>query len=258
VDVSVQGLRLLLESLSKEILSSLATHWMVKYPDYAGDKPSKKLMAKTLVSLIQNNGAKDFFSQSENYLAQIIEELELEVSEEDKDQTVKAIIAEADLWGIEHCLSAFCFDKLHDFAVNSGLKVYGCSREKLLTALMERKNMEKPAKKTKKMQPKISKKKPKIAEGISSIDLNSWYNAKDLRDWLEQNSLSSKGAKRELIQRILDHLVGKDVTIQPKEKKKRAPASPRKRKRTKRNAVETKDPEESEEESPKKKQKTSQ
>jgi len=256
-DVSVQGLLLLLQSLTKEILSALATHWKVEYPDYVGDNPSKKLMAKHLLSSTRKSGAKDFFSQSEDYLHQIVGELELEVSVEDKNLAVKAILDEADSWGVEHCLSAFSFDKLHDFAVNSGLKVYGRSRERLLEALMDRKNMEKPEKKPKRKQPKISKKKPKIVEGISSVDLNSWYNAKDLSDWLEQKGLPCRGSKRELIQRILAHLAGKDVTIQPKEPRKKKASTSEKGKSTKRKAVEMKATEESEEESPKKKSKTS-
>jgi hypothetical protein len=243
-DVSVQGLQLLMESLSKETLTKLAAHWKVEYPGYGENpKPSKRLMAKRLVVAMQENGPKDFLTHCDAYLPQIIGDLELEgVSAKDKEKAAKALLAEADLLGVEHCLSAFAFDKLHEFAVNSGLKVYGSSREKLLESLVERKNMDKPVKKTKAKVAKVSKEKPKIAKGISAVDLNSWYYAKELSDFLEKKSLPSKGTKKELVKRIMDHLAGKDVSAKPKEKKvkKKAAAKP-KGKGTKRKAPEKKD-----------------
>jgi hypothetical protein len=269
-DVSAQGLQLLMETLSKETLTKLASHWKVEYPGYGDNpKPSKRLMAKRLVAGMAENGPKDFFLQSDAYLSSIIGDLELTgVTAKDKDKAAKALIAEADALGVEHCLSAFAFDKLQDFALNSGLKVYGSSREKLLDALIERKNMDKPEKKTRAKAPKVSKDKPKIAKGISAVDLNSWYYSKDLSDWLEKKKLPSKGTKKELVKRILDHLAGKDVTIKPKEKKVKKKKAPPKAKSgkgkvgrpagTKRKAAE-KDAEKSEsgEEAPaKKKQKT--
>jgi len=258
-DISAQGLQILMESLSKETLTKLASHWKVEYPGYGENpKPSKRLMAKRLVAGMSENGPKDFFLHSDSHLALIIADLELEVSAKDKEKAARAILAEADDIGVEHCLSAFSFAKLEEFAVNSGLKVYGKSREKLLEALIERKNMEKPEKKVRAKAPKVSKAKPKIVKGISAVDLNSWYYAKDLSDWLESKSLPAKGTKKELVKRILDHLAGKDVTIKPKEPKKPAKAKGTgKGKGTKRKAAEKKDGEKGDsEEPPKKKQKS--
>jgi len=260
-DVSTSGLELLMSALSKPTLFELSKHWKLEYPtaaEKAGKAkqtkkpqgkqketkskapatPTAKVMAKRLGTLALEKGGKTFFSSSEPCLESIVEDLDLEVTGKDKDKAVKAIMAEAEIIGVENCLSAFDFDKLKDFAENSGLKVYGRSREKLMGALMDRKNMEKPDKKPAPKAPKVSKDKPKIAKGITAVDLNSWYYAKELVEWLEGKSLPSKGVKKELVKRILDHLAGKDVT-KPKEKKEKKKAATKTKKvGTKRKASE--------------------
>jgi len=221
--------KILMENLSKETLAKLAAHWKVEYPGYGENpKPSKRLMAKRLVAGMQENGPKDFFVSSDAFLPQVIGDLELAVSPKDKEKAARALLAEADKLGVEHCLSAFALDKLQDFAINSGLKVYGNSREKLLEALIERKNMEKPEKKVKAKAPKVSKDKPKIAKGINAVDLNSWFYAADLADFLEKKNLPHKGTKKELVKRILDNFDGKDVTEKPKPKRKKKAAAKKK------------------------------
>jgi len=148
--------------------------------------------------------------------------LELEdVSAKDKDKAAKAILAEAESIGIENCLSAFSVDLLKRFAKGSGLVIFGSSREKILTALMEKTDMEKPKtpkKKKKKTEEQPSESKPKIAKGISKVDLNSWYYAADLAEWCKDKDLPHHATKKILIKQILDHLDGKEPPKKPEKK----------------------------------------
>jgi len=108
------------------------------------------------------------------------------------------------------------------------LKVHGSSREKILTALMDRTDMVKPKtpkKKVKKVEEQPSESKPKIAKGISKVDLNSWYYAADLAEWCKDKELPHHVAKKILVKQILDHLDGKEP---PKKPEKKVPAEPKK------------------------------
>lgn len=111
--------------------------------------------------------------------------------------------------------------------------------------------MSAPAKKTKVKAPKKSESEPKIAKGITSVDLNSWFYRDDLSKWCEDKGLPKNGSKKELVKRILDHFAGKDVSAKPKGKKKAAPKKTTATKGTKRKAEEK-----PAEESKNKKQKT--
>jgi len=231
--VSTTGLQLMFETLSKDTLTSLTTDLKIDYPGYEeGAKPSYRLMAKRLVATAGEASSLKHFLTHEcaDHLAAILKDLELdeEVSAKDKDKAAKAILAEADSIGTENCLSAFSVDLLIRFAKGSGLQTYGSSREKILTALMERTDMEKPVpvkKKKKKTEEQPSETKPKIAKGISKVDLNSWYYAADLAEWCKDRDLPYNVAKKILIKQILDHLDGKEP---PKKPEKKVPAEPKK------------------------------
>jgi hypothetical protein len=212
-DVSAHGLQILMQSLDKELLKKLATHCAVEYPGYDEDvKPSVKLMAKRLVvSMAESNGAKHWLTNTvDAFLGEIAADLELEgISGKDKEKAAKAILAEADAFGVENCLSAFSVDLLIQFAEGSGLRVYGHSREKILEALENVTSMEKPKKRAAPKKEKPSEVKPKIKKGISTVDLNSWYYGTELADYCKEQKLPHTGAKKDLIKRILDHLDGK-------------------------------------------------
>jgi hypothetical protein len=227
-DVSSTGLQLMFENLTKDTLNKITTDLKIEYPGYDEDaKPSVRLMAKRLVvALGDASSPKAFLTKDcEEHLDAMLDDLEIEdVSAKDKDKAAKAILAEANSMGVEHCLSAFSVDLLKRFAEGSGLKVHGSSREKILTALMDRTDMVKPKtpkKKVKKVEEQPSESKPKIAKGISKVDLNSWYYAADLAEWCKDKDLPHHVAKKVLVKQILDHLDGKEP---PKKPEKKVPA----------------------------------
>jgi len=238
-DVSATGLQLMFESLKKETLQTITTDLNITYPGYDEDvKPSVRLMAKRLVVACgEASSTKHFLThQCGDHLASILEDLELdeEVSAKDKDKAAKAIIAEADSIGTENCLSAFSVDLLKRFSEGSNLTIYGSSREKILTALMERTDMEKPKtpkKKKKKTEEQPDEFKPKIAKGISKVNLNSWYYAADLSEWCKDRDLPHNVPKKQLIKLILDHLDGKDPPKKPEKKEKTEPPKKKVKKR---------------------------
>jgi len=269
--VSATGLQLMFETLGKETLTSLTTDLEIQYPGYEeGAKPSYRLMAKHLVVAAEAAPSfKHFLThQCANHVPAILKDLELdeEVSAEEKEKAAKAILAEAGSIGTENCLSAFSVDILIRFAKGSGLQTYGGSREKILTALMERTDMKKPVivKKKKQTEEQSAETKPRIAKGISRVDLNSWYYAADLAEWCKERDLPHNVAKKILIKQILDHLDGKEppkkpekVPAEPKKKKKtrtRAPIGQAKRPKRKPKAKKNPEGEETEGETPKKRE----
>jgi hypothetical protein len=226
-DVTATGLQLMFENLTKETLVKMTTALKVEYPGYEeAVKPSARLMAKRLVVAAgEASSAKHFLTHDcLDFLPTILDDLELEdVDAKDKEKAAKAILAEANSFAIENCLSAFSVDLLKRFAAGSNLVVHGGSREKILSALMERNNMDKPKtpkKKKKKVEEQPSESKPKIAKGISKVDLNSWYYAADLAEWCKDHDLPSKDTKKNLVKMILDHFDGKEPPKKPEKKEK--------------------------------------
>jgi len=236
--VSTTGLQLMFETLKKETLTKLwvlTTDLEIQYPGYEeGGKHSYFLMAKHLVAAAEAAPSYKHFltHQCADHLAAILKDLDLdeEVSAEEKEKAAKAILAEADSIGTENCLSAFSVELLIRFAKGAGLQTYGGSREKILTALMERTDMKKPVivKKKKKTEEQSAETKPRIAKGISSVDLNTWYYAADLAEWCKDRDLPHNMTKKILIKQILDHLDGKEP---PKKPEKKVPAEPKKKKK---------------------------
>jgi len=52
----------------------------------------------------------------------------------------------------------------------------------------------------------LSKHKPSIKEGITSVDLNSYYFRKELFDYCKEHNLNTLGSKSDFIRRILAHV----------------------------------------------------
>jgi len=66
---------------------------------------------------------------------------------------------------------------------------------------------------------KVSKKKPKIAQGVHYQDLFSWYMFADLEEYCRENNLKVSGTKPQLIRRILAFLDGDKENTLAKPKK---------------------------------------
>jgi len=91
----------------------------------------------------------------------------------------------------------------------------------LMDCLIEQKSFSREKKTT---EVKLSSKMPEIAEDISKVDLNSWFNIEDLRDWCKEKNISNGGTKKDLIDRIFAYFgrstSGKPLTGRAKEKRK--------------------------------------
>jgi len=227
-DVSSQGVGLMLESLDKNTLQAIASDLNLEYPGHEEDtaKPTKRMMAKRLHQEIEEASTPKawFTTVVDKHLGAILVDLDIQdVGAKDKEKAARAILAEADEIGLENCLSAFSVEMLIRFAEGNELQIHGRSREKILAALMERKDMtalkRKPVKKkTKEETP--SDRKPKIAKGINKVDLNSWYYRDDLSEWCKDHQLPHAGSKKELVKLILDNFEGKELPEKKKKEKK--------------------------------------
>jgi hypothetical protein len=79
----------------------------------------------------------------------------------------------------------------------------------------------KTAKKTK--TTKLSKKKPKLEEGVTYADVYQWYYLAELQEFARKRELKVSGTKRELILRILAFLETGETSVgraKPKPKRK--------------------------------------
>jgi len=103
------------------------------------------------------------------------------------------------------------------------------STDNLIESIIDHTAYKKPKKKK---EQKPSKDKPEIAEGISKVDLKSWYNKDELEEWLRNKGCKVSGKKTEIIIRVLKFLEGDRETTMPnktrgrkKKKKEQIPKS---------------------------------
>jgi hypothetical protein len=178
--------------------------------------PPKQVMVKILADLILESNCKKFFEHEcfeASDLLTLCEDIDdlSEITKEDKKrfekkELIKAIVQNVYTFGLEHLFSLFNVKELNDLCKELKLKCDSTSsKDTLIEAIMDHKAYKKP-KKSK--EPKPSEEKPEIKEGISKVDLNSWYKKQDLEDWLKSKGAKRSGKKTELFNRIIAYLIG--------------------------------------------------
>jgi len=129
-----------------------------------------------------------------------------------------------DKFGLENALSTLSLPELEELAHAHKLKVASStSMNAYITALMTGEDQKAEKKKAAEKQ-KPSKTKPKIAKGITKIDLQHHFYRDDLVNYCKDNDLPHSGHKTALINAIHNHLEGKTPKPSSKSKKRKAPS----------------------------------
>jgi len=132
----------------------------------------------------------------------------------------EALLQYADSIGVENTLSSLNVTQLQTIASSLKLSVdsnsVSVSMDCIINGESYKKEKKKPA------QP--SAKKPYIKKGVSKVDLQQHYYRGELAEYCKNNSLTASGSKKELINRIVDHLEGKETKKKEGAKKRKAPA----------------------------------
>eukprot|EP01090_Pellita_catalonica_P020270 TRINITY_DN716_c0_g1_i1.p1 TRINITY_DN716_c0_g1~~TRINITY_DN716_c0_g1_i1.p1 ORF type:complete len:286 (-),score=59.03 TRINITY_DN716_c0_g1_i1:177-1034(-) len=162
------------------------------------------LLVKRLSSYIVSEGIQAFFDQNldDDQLSSVAELLESPTVPKNRQKLLTAIEAAMMSHGMRIYLESLSVDFLQQLAksLNIGGNYGSRSKIVLITGIMSGDPIEKPA--TKK-EAKISKKKPKLAPGITPADLTYHFKVDELRDYAKANSISASGRKAVLIKRIL-------------------------------------------------------
>jgi hypothetical protein len=93
-----------------------------------------------------------------------------------------------------------------------------------VSQLIKELNNNKKKRQDNKKPKKLSRKKPKLSEGVTYDDVFQWYNLSELQEFARDNSLKVSGKKKELIQRILNFL-SNGTPAAPAASRKRSPPS---------------------------------
>jgi len=189
--------------------------------------PAKGVMLKILKDVALKDGnLKEFISQFDDMtlvsVCNDIDDLrnysEDELRDLTKKEMVKGILNNVANFGLNHVLQFLTVVELTAVVTHMELEVDSQSKEILIDSIVEKKSYVKPKPK-KKVKP--SSEKPAIKEGITKVDLQTWFNREDLEEWLRNKGAKVSGKKKELIDRIIKYLSGDITTTTGKRGKKR-------------------------------------
>jgi len=216
-DVHEAGLKKILEIIPEKHLEGFGVD--TKKED-GETKLGRLALCKRIYSAMQDDDPQKFLEKLESkYFATLFDALGYDKPASKK--YAEAFIEHADEIGVEHALSTLNITQLQAVAEAHGLTVESGSVNVLIDAILSGEDYKKEKKQTK--VPKPSSKKPDLKKGISKIDLQHHYYREDLIKYCKDNNLVTSGAKKQLIDRIHNHLEG----IEPKKatgKKRKAPA----------------------------------
>jgi len=231
--VTYIGLRQVFTDIHFNLLQQVAE----RVPHYDGKKKHNKAhIVNKIMEYTENDGAEKLLKSIDAALLdKIIDDLRIEPAA--GLNTVELFLQEADTCGMQVLFSSYSVEQMKKFADTCGLTVESASREILIDCLIAQNDYKAPKNKKKKKEPKPSKHKPDIKKGISKIDLHSHYTLEELSEYCKSNGLKVSGLKKDIIQRILDHLDGKPQVEKPKKRKasgtpKKGKSSPKKKAKT--------------------------
>uniref|UniRef100_A0A6B2L9P3 SAP domain-containing protein n=1 Tax=Arcella intermedia TaxID=1963864 RepID=A0A6B2L9P3_9EUKA len=218
------GLRRVFQDIHVDILVSI-------YNICKDDKSDKKrapkpVMAECVTEYIKKKGitSEQFIEDLDAKIRNdIFKDCEIPIDE----NSVDAWHAFVDRTGLITFFASLPDSKLRKFAEKCRLTLKTQSREKMIDAILKQEDYD-----PKKPKPKVekpSKHKPKIKDGISRTDLHYHYTRQELVDYCKEEGIPRDGLKREVVNRILQHLQGVDVS---KKKKKRKSSTPSKKKKS--------------------------
>eukprot|EP01123_Difflugia_compressa_P010346 TRINITY_DN3770_c0_g1_i1.p1 TRINITY_DN3770_c0_g1~~TRINITY_DN3770_c0_g1_i1.p1 ORF type:complete len:301 (+),score=49.96 TRINITY_DN3770_c0_g1_i1:164-1066(+) len=188
---------------------------------------SKSVLVKRIHEEIIKKDAREFFSEiKKSDLRILLDELDEEIPSS-RDEYVDALLDTIERFGLQNLFSSFNEKKLKLMIEECGLVVSSTSKDIMIDCLLNQEDW-KPSKKKVKPE-KVSKKKPKIKNGITKADLQSHYYRDELYDYCREHDLNTTGNKKDFINRILAYVEGRE---QPKVNKKGAMLKKRKKRKT--------------------------
>jgi len=121
-----------------------------------------------------------------------------------KKDMVKGILDNVHTFGLEHRFSLFSSSELLEFAQDLEITVESTSKDILIECIISQQNYEPEEKSIEEVE--ASKDKPEIKAGVSTVDLQTWYNRTELSEWLRNKQCKVSGNKKDLINRITLYL----------------------------------------------------
>lgn len=213
------GVKYILEIFTRDLLRNLIEGIKVNWKN--DNQGSKRVIQKKLSTLMNEQGIDDFLDDHCNVdlLNEIIDELGLDdVNSKKKEHLVRAIGGHVRELGMNLYLGSFTTDCLNDICEDLRLKTYGSSnKRKLVEAIVYQEDLERPAKKKRRVVT-ASKKKKQIKRGITFDDIFQHYNVSEVRDYCRDNGIRSAGKKGVIIKRVLAYLDGDESVLVDTEK----------------------------------------
>jgi len=175
---------------------------------------SKAKMVSTVCDVIKGHeqGLKDFLERFDDqtllHMCECVDDLS-EVSDDDKSKfkkkdMVKGILDNVHTFGLEHMFSLFTSSELLEFAEELEISIDSTSKDIIIDCIIAQENYEQEDKSNEEVE--ASKDKPEIKSGITTVDLQTWYNRTELSEWLRNKQCKVSGNKRGLINRIILYL----------------------------------------------------
>jgi len=184
-------------------------------------KVKREALCKRIFAAMQEAGPAKYLEKLESsFLNNLFGVLVVDKpSGNNNKKMAEALLQYADSIGVENTLSSLNVSQLQTIASSLKLSVDSNSVSVYMDCIISGESYKKEKKKP--VQP--SAKKPDIKKGISKVDLQQHYYRGDLAEYCKKNSLTASGSKKELINRIVDHLEGKPAKKEGA-KKRKAPA----------------------------------
>jgi len=191
-----------------------------KFESSSNSDKSAPVLRKRLHEEILEEGLNNFLRNfDKKTLLLFLEALEL-TGTGTEEHLRKVIENEARAIGIRNyvskCESLYLRDCIKAFGKKA---VGGATRKSLIDAFIYQGDATEVA--PQKEEEYISTKKPKIKKGVTGASLFQWYTVSELIDYVRDHNITPvHGKKKEIIERILDYLEGKEQKKEEKEQKK--------------------------------------
>jgi len=217
-DAHNTGIKKFVEILPADLLDSLGVETK---SDDGGHKLHRSVARKRVIQKMQEDTPQKFFDKLDSKVLASLVDAAFDDDDEkpSSKKHAEGLITKIDEFGLENALSTLSLPELADLAHALKLKVSSnTSSNAFITAIMTGKDQKTEKKKAEVQTP--SKTKPKIAKGISKIDLQHHFYREELVTYCKENGLSHSGHKSALINHITNHLEGKKPAAAASKKRK--------------------------------------